>query len=68
MKRLVGFSIILAFGPFTPMAPAALAQPKPANSNMCVTPVVTCYLTVSAPPGTACWCATPTGPVSGKVA
>ena len=36
-------------------------------SNRCVTPVVYCYLAQYAPVGTACWCATPNGPVGGTI-
>ena len=42
-----------------------LAQAQ--GSNRCVTPVVICVLPVLAPVGSACWCATPYGPVGGVV-
>ena len=49
-------------GPFTvrPTVPQQV-------SNVCVTPVVSCYLPGPAPIGTPCWCATPYGPVNGRV-
>ena len=33
----------------------------------CVTPAGTCFLQTAAPMGTPCWCATPYGPVGGRV-
>jgi len=36
-------------------------------SNQCVTPRLSCVLPRSAPVGTACWCATPNGPVNGTI-
>jgi hypothetical protein len=41
------------------------AQAPP--SNRCVTPTFYCYLQQYVPVGTACWCATPYGPVAGVV-
>jgi len=38
-----------------------------AVSNRCVTPHLSCLLAESVPVGTACWCATPNGPVTGTV-
>lgn len=36
-------------------------------SNRCFTPYFSCLLPGYAPLGTACWCATPNGPVAGVV-
>lgn len=36
-------------------------------SNRCLTPYFWCVLPVYAPVGTACWCASPNGPVAGRV-
>lgn len=36
-------------------------------SNLCVTPRTSCQLPKPAPVGLDCWCATPNGPVAGKV-
>ena len=36
-------------------------------SNRCMTPVIACYMGVSGPVGTPCWCATPYGPATGQV-
>jgi hypothetical protein len=36
-------------------------------SSWCVTPRTSCQLPKPAPVGTDCWCATPNGPVAGKV-
>ena len=49
--------------PFT----ARPTVPQQQYSNVCVTPVVSCYLPGPAPSGTPCWCATPYGPVNGRV-
>lgn len=38
-----------------------------AVSNRCVTPHLTCLLPQSVAVGSACWCATPNGPVTGTV-
>lgn len=42
-----------------------LAQTK--TSNVCVTPFVTCYLAQYGPAGSPCWCATPSGPIKGRL-
>lgn len=36
-------------------------------STLCVTPRTSCQLKKPAPVGSDCWCATPNGPVAGKV-
>ncbi|HZR59073.1 MAG TPA: hypothetical protein VFA74_19555 [Terriglobales bacterium] len=36
-------------------------------SNRCLTPYFWCFLPGYAPVGTACWCASPNGPVAGYV-
>jgi hypothetical protein len=36
-------------------------------SNQCLTPYFWCWLPGYAPIGSACWCATPQGPVAGRV-
>jgi hypothetical protein len=36
-------------------------------SNRCLTPYFWCYLPGYAPVGAACWCASPNGPVAGRV-
>jgi len=36
-------------------------------SSLCVTPRTSCQLPKPAPVGSDCWCATPNGPVVGKV-
>ena len=33
----------------------------------CLTPAGACFVQGAAPPGAACWCATPYGPVAGRV-
>jgi hypothetical protein len=37
------------------------------QASRCVTPRGICWLQGFAPPGSNCWCATPYGPVSGRV-
>jgi len=48
----------------SPRSPKQLAQYL---SNACYTPVGWCFLPHYAPVGSACWCATPYGPVGGIV-
>ena len=36
-------------------------------SNRCQTIITTCFIGQSAPVGAACWCASPNGPVAGRV-
>jgi hypothetical protein len=38
-----------------------------AEGKVCYTPYVACVLPTSGPIGAPCWCATPSGPASGKV-
>ena len=52
-------------------APAARRPARraagPAVSSRCVTPVLACFMGVTGPVGTPCWCATPFGPANGMV-
>jgi hypothetical protein len=36
-------------------------------SNRCLTPYFWCYLPGFAPIGASCWCASPNGPIAGRV-
>ena len=74
MKNIACFTfVILALALFasTRAVPATIAQSRPwvvsQASNICVTPVVMCYLPGYAPSGSPCWCNTPYGPVNGRV-
>jgi hypothetical protein len=62
MHRSVGESApVVAGGAFlTPV------QYRPL-SNVCVTPYGACYLRQYGPRGAPCWCATPRGPISGRL-
>ncbi len=36
-------------------------------SNRCLTPYFWCFLPAYGPVGTPCWCASPNGPIAGRV-
>jgi hypothetical protein len=46
---------------------AGIGSGTKSGSNRCQTIVTTCFIAQAAPAGTACWCASPSGPVTGKV-
>jgi len=47
--------------------PAAAATGTKGGSNRCQTIVTACFIAQAAPAGAACWCASPGGPVAGRV-
>jgi len=64
----LGFSHAMDFGVLEQPASSGAPWIAGQTSNVCKTPAGSCSLSSNGRIGEACWCATPNGPVAGKVA